>query len=906
LSYLILYIGLLASANSMPFVMDNNESFSSLTHAENMFNFGIDRDFGLTDEAYGPASVAHPYVYTHQGNFPRVFAWVLYVIGARSIDSQIALTLLTVGLASALLAYHFFSRVSSPLFGFVSCLTLITDYVLFAQWQVVTFRVWHGFFLFSSLLLVQHASTSKKWKTAAVLNFALLFYFEYVFAAFVAIFCAGFAANLYLRKRQWRALIHVWVVEAAGAMLSVAIIVTQLVAYLGWSGFWEDAYLTYISRNGTAESDLRGVLQQFYATHNIVFWYNILDSSSFRNVPKFFELLFQRTFQVHTPVLSLIALSLFAGWLLGLPRWPSRGVTSTIHQRMRLAGARRWETALGGVRFGGWVEMRPDMGRIIAVSVRMTDILRIAVVGLGCYLIFVRVFRDRAFVGLQPAAPEAVWWTGGGPTTLAAAALALVAAMALIVHGGRQPFGLRRVAAAGLAAVIVVQLIDGQWKLYEQAWKSLWLDQLEGGLPLGLERAGVITAVSLALLLAFVGTETLIGAEADGELRAAASYLGCGMLAYAAVYVLTPGYVFSGYLVRSAPLPVFVIDVLLAFVVFLLLRIAARALHGLHAVWLRRSDISGSPPAGAFEGGRLAAVSATFGAATLVLVFFGGWWTYLQLSYLALLPPTHFAFLSTLASPPFKGSSFAVSTYAAPIADFTGQWAYFDALMGSGKTVLTPEGYVVERDTESYLWFADRASNPAYLKPDYYACMIPQDLALVVARLSNTVSDISLCSRYALVKHAIPITGPDQEPLQNTVVAADPTGQDSWAIVKLDWDYPPYLRPLSRDTGAQAVDLRQETSQPGRHLRVVYHYAQQDGKPEQGTTLRLYIIGQTGATCLIQESTQVTEFELGATVSGLLQASVTPRTATKNGTEYFSQPLRIEAAGEPGDGSTCS
>src|SRR4051794_37372773 len=64
LSYLVLYVGLLASTNSMPYVMDNNESFSSLTHAENMFSFGIDRDFGLTDEAYGPSSVAHPYVYT--------------------------------------------------------------------------------------------------------------------------------------------------------------------------------------------------------------------------------------------------------------------------------------------------------------------------------------------------------------------------------------------------------------------------------------------------------------------------------------------------------------------------------------------------------------------------------------------------------------------------------------------------------------------------------------------------------------------------------------------------------------------------------------------------------------------------------------------------------------------------
>jgi hypothetical protein len=92
---------------------------------------------------------------------------------------------------------------------------------------------------------------------------------------------------------------------------------------------------------------------------------------------------------------------------------------------------------------------------------------------------------------------------------------------------------------------------------------------------------------------------------------------------------------------------------------------------------------------------------------------------------------------------------------------------------------------------------------------------------------------------------------------------------------------------------------------PGRHLRVVYNYAQQQGTPEQGTTVRLYRVGETGTKCLIQESTQATEFELGSTVSGLLEASVTPRTVTKNGGEYFSQPLPIGDDGEPGNGLTC-
>src|SRR5438270_726866 len=51
--YVILFGGLLVQTRLMPYVMDNNETFSSLTHASNMFKFGVAKDFGLTDEAYG-------------------------------------------------------------------------------------------------------------------------------------------------------------------------------------------------------------------------------------------------------------------------------------------------------------------------------------------------------------------------------------------------------------------------------------------------------------------------------------------------------------------------------------------------------------------------------------------------------------------------------------------------------------------------------------------------------------------------------------------------------------------------------------------------------------------------------------------------------------------------------------
>src|ERR1700674_520128 len=89
LAYLASTGWLLLSSNFLPYVMDNNESFSSLVHATNLDRFGFSSSFGLTDEAYGPNPAAHPYLHTHQGNFPRLFSFLIYKLGAHSVEAQI-------------------------------------------------------------------------------------------------------------------------------------------------------------------------------------------------------------------------------------------------------------------------------------------------------------------------------------------------------------------------------------------------------------------------------------------------------------------------------------------------------------------------------------------------------------------------------------------------------------------------------------------------------------------------------------------------------------------------------------------------------------------------------------------------------------------------------------------------
>src|SRR6266481_4575545 len=110
--YVIYYAAIIVAGDNIPYVMDNNETFSSLNHAYNLWHFDFFRSFGLTDEAVSPNAAAHPVVHTHQGNFPRLFSFLLYVFGARSAESQIWITTFTVGTASVFFAFAFLRRVA--------------------------------------------------------------------------------------------------------------------------------------------------------------------------------------------------------------------------------------------------------------------------------------------------------------------------------------------------------------------------------------------------------------------------------------------------------------------------------------------------------------------------------------------------------------------------------------------------------------------------------------------------------------------------------------------------------------------------------------------------------------------------------------------------------------------------
>ena len=236
-AYLAIFGSFLLWTKGYPYGSDNNESFSNFWHAHSLYHNGIAHTKGLADEVFSPRPEASPYVHTHQGNFPRLFAFVLYAAGARSVESQIWLTTFTIGLAAIWLAFCFLRAAANERFAAVVCLLLeMTDYVLFCPMAGQHLpRLACLFFSFRCYLFFVRAlgdRAASRWLLPiALLNFAALAYWEYVFGAFIELLCAFYALGLYWRRP--RVLAQVALAQIAGGLLAMAVLFTQLAAYMG-------------------------------------------------------------------------------------------------------------------------------------------------------------------------------------------------------------------------------------------------------------------------------------------------------------------------------------------------------------------------------------------------------------------------------------------------------------------------------------------------------------------------------------------------------------------------------------------------------------------------------------------------------------------------------------------------
>ena len=190
-----------------------------------------------------------------------------------------------------------------------------------------------------------------------------------------------------------------------------------------------------------------------------------------------------------------------------------------------------------------------------------------------------------------------------------------------------------------------------------------------------------------------------------------------------------------------------------------------------------------------------------------------------------------------------------------------------------------------------YLWVADR-DNPAYGRPDIFVCFIPPTYWSVAIRLVG-VNRYTRCSENRVIELA-------ERPYKavwprHTLVARDPSGRDTWAIVRLDWDFPPYLGAKPRVEGVAAGE--------SVSLTVRYDYRQQDGKPERQTETEIRPISRNGATCTLRGAPLAAAKAVGGKAAFTLTPSdfgkdlvalVRPQSETRTGAPFFSAPFRVD------------
>jgi len=726
-TYVLVYGGLLWATDGYPYVLDNNESYSSWWHARSLFENGVAQTKGLTDEVFSTSPAASPNIHSHQGNLPRLFTFLLYAAGCRSIGLHIWITTFTVGLAGIYFAFRFLAGLANRRFAALACLVMITNYLLFAQWQVSLYNVWHVFFFFSSLLCVRALGCPehrRRWAGLALLNFAAFFYWEYVFTAFVVALSGLYALVLYWRRP--RTVLRVGLIAGAGAALAAGLLLAQLTAYMGWSNVMEDVRLTLTARNVAADPALLERVTSFYREHRIIFWHNFLDAAPLRTLAAFWESLRAHHLSYYTSPLVLAMFLIGVGWLAGL--WQPRSGLLARPRAGNNPGPAAFAKWLGLAAVLGW--LAPGIFPPESTPSPRSPLLWLGAAGFSLLL-------GRAWLG--------GWWAWAR-------------------------LGWRRFIPLGLFTLAAGWLTRPQSDLTDPAFQHA-LAEAAGwtgwGLPSQLILPG---AMLLALSLAGLGSGQVLGTSPAARLTRLPLFLFCSLLAYAVTYRLFTGYIYSGYLHRTVPMLVFVTDLLLALAIY-------AALQPLDRFIRQRPPLARTWP---------------LAIPLLLSALLPLQWYRLQQAYALVVPPDRYAFLAQLDQAPFKGRSLVTNTYPAPMAARTGAWGYADTSIFSGRVTLTPQGFETERDLK-YLWFADRATNAAYLKPD---------LAITVVQTPNLEVAMQLKREQArLPAGALPLaeaSGLAQRahPLQQAFLHHRLRYSDGnhVSIVSLDWDYPPFLR----------------------------------------------------------------------------------------------------------------
>jgi len=913
--YSFCYGWILISTNYFPYVTDNNESFSVFWHSYNLSNFNFFKSYGLTDDVYSTQEAAHPFAHTHQGNWPRIFGFLIFKLGADTIESQIVVTTLTIGIIGFFSVYHFFAKNINPLFSVIFCTFLMTDYILYAQWHVVTYRVWQLFFLFTTLICIEKLNRGNKslWIYITVLNYACLFYSELIFAAFVAGMAGLYSINLYWRNIKLLA--SVIIIQISGAFIGIGILASQLILYYGFSNFKRDFIFTFLSRNHAASSsNLMEQMKTFYGTNNIAFWYNMDDNSTYLSLKMFAQSFFRYDFQVHTPILTLLTLVMAMPIIRILPIYKILDIDySKKHIKIIYSV---FSLISGYLVFYYSYLYYKNINISLFISLFLSSFIILTIyyfkanniikwnseITETCdlflsYSLFVSFFI-LALSLTYPNKLEGIEVTSYKIKNIFTINIMLAFAGAVLAFAYinfvtginllKQQINIRiTLLLIVLLNVCLSMLIKYQHLLYNKGFKILLQNLQSTVFPSSFMSPVIfIASIMSAIILIFQNNNKEI-INIMPPLEKISVFLVCGFLSYVVVYMLSAGYLHTGYLTRSTPFTVFITNAILSVGAYLIIRYSYDLIY--------YSNISNF---------NMPSIFLFLFPPILILITLSIYWLGLQYRYIQLLPPNHFSFLKELAKEPFKGKNYIVGNYAAPVSAYSGSWAYLSFNIPEN-LLQTKKGFKLDSSIENtYLWMADRRSNLEYLKPDYYICMSNQNLGTVNAILANqfdgaknNVGCDSLIKSFTFKKI-------NKNTLDHKLISSDidegGRGWASWAIIKLDWEHPPTLTALSKLNKTRPVNI--DVQREGNHFSIKYDYEyfQQDNIPEANSIVQLVKIGKN-EKCLHDYSDLIIinnapninkKFNLPLDFIGKIAIRVQPSNKSKTSSIWYYSPTK--------------
>ncbi|MGM5024434.1 hypothetical protein [Tardiphaga sp. 367_B4_N1_1] len=800
------YSWFLIRSSFVPYVMDGNETFSVWWHAHNLYSFSFWKSFGLTDESYGLTEASHPFFHTHQGNMPRLFGFIIYALGARTVESQVLVTTLIVGNLTLYFCYASIAKVSRPVIAFVFCLLLFSDYLLYAQWHVVTYRVWYGFLFFGAWFAIVSASDERGvWPYLLLgLLFFLLFYFELVFAGYVSIISG--LLGLWWHWGKPRRIAALYFVQAVGLIAGIGLLFGQLVLAMGLDAVKADFTTTFLARNSAENGATAESIGEFFRAHNIVFWMNFRDGSVLRSMTSFVRSMGIAVFQIWTPAFFVLVCAPFIGVIISfLEKRPIHAVAGVSvpgsEQSDRMS--RLWN-AIGLdpdrhvwlVRFAGLATLVAGAGLVLCelltigrlfgiapiVSHHGLRLLMVTAVVAPMLVMFVgyryrptvRVVGQASLFALLAAmvvvlgavifeVPIARWLTHL-MTSRSVVPVAMVALIGMAVgFGYLLPPSLLPVVRGTMASVLIAFLIARSYRMFNENYSEIWLTVYQSAEMRVLIRCATLMMAAAGIAFAVMGARQSFGGAWKTFIGRALTLFALSFAGYVTIYILSPGYVFSGYVERLAPFAVFFMTFIPAIAICAVAVVGYRGARAFTAVELRWS----------LTVNRVwVPVCVVFAIATTALL-----WIKVQVYYAKLLPSNYLTFARTLTQIPFKGASFAVNNYAAVVAYYTRNWAYIDAMQ---KPSIASTGDAEQRLTDrSYHWLADWSSNSDYRYPQYYACMKMQsfDTALALRDPSRSAGRSLFCDSETEKWR--------ESPFNDKVVAADATPARYWSIVEL-------------------------------------------------------------------------------------------------------------------------